>query len=397
MPTLPKVIPSKSTNLSLTTPTVFASYRIADFPRAGLRFHPWKITKTNAVLLNAYDLISNPRTYKYTSAIRERGSSLGEYIEFNGPVVLDSGAFNFLQHQEISINARDVLDIALELRANACVVLDHPFQPHASAPDITARLNRTLKNTQIMVERLEKSKNVPSGFQLIPVLHGHDNKTLIKALRGIRSILGHDPTIVGIGSLAPLAQNGSKRVVVDIIHTVRELLPSAHIHCFSMGSALLMLLAFYSGADSVDSQTWVMSAAFKQVQLPGFYLTTLSKREAEANPKYNSIRRRFARHLVHLCQTEKFTVRDWDTGHIWKIAEERDSLRYMNYLMDANGVNNVHRRACHNLYSFNFEAERVKKLLLKPPSTLEDFISSRLHSTQYKKVFDYALDLRNGR
>jgi hypothetical protein len=376
----------------LSTPAVLASYRIADFPRAGLRFHPWRITRTVAVLTNAYDLIANPRTCRYAAEIRERGCSLGEYIEFSGPVMLDSGAFNFLQHQEISITPSAVLDVALQTRANVCVVLDHPFPPNAAADEVSARLQRTRENTRAMVKRLEKAKDVPSGFRLMPVLHGHDEKTLAKSLRNVRLVFGHDPEIVGIGSLAPLAQNGNKRTVVDIISTVRQMLPDAHIHCFSMGSALLMLLAFYCGADTVDSQTWIMSAAFKYVQLPGFYMTRFSQREAEVNPGYKLLRRRFAQHLVHLCETESFAVQNWDTGETWPIPSESAALEYLDFLMDRKGVNNIHRRACHNLYTFNFEARCVKQLMAGPRQKLEKFIQSRLHSTLYKRVFDYAME-----
>ena len=35
----------------IETPALFASYRIRDFPRAGLRCHPWKMTHTQAILL----------------------------------------------------------------------------------------------------------------------------------------------------------------------------------------------------------------------------------------------------------------------------------------------------------------------------------------------------------
>ena len=37
--------------LDIETPALFASYRIGDFPRAGLLCHPWKITSTQAVLV----------------------------------------------------------------------------------------------------------------------------------------------------------------------------------------------------------------------------------------------------------------------------------------------------------------------------------------------------------
>ena len=41
--------------------------------------------------------------------------------------MLDSGAFNFMQHAEISITPLDVLSIGIELGADMSVVLDHPF------------------------------------------------------------------------------------------------------------------------------------------------------------------------------------------------------------------------------------------------------------------------------
>jgi len=381
---------SIASTLGIKPPVVFASYRIADFPRAGLRSHPWMITKTQAVLLNAYDLIGNSRTRLAAAELKKRKCSLAEYIEFTGPVMLDSGAFNFLLHQEISIKPSDVLDMAVQTKANICVVLDHPFPPTSSAQEIAIRLKRTNDNTRTMVKRLERLPKVPKNFELMPVLHGHDEKTLKKALRGIKSTIGGDPTIVGIGSLAPLAQNGNKRTVVDIIGIVRSLLPEAHIHCFSMGSPLLMLLAFYCGADSVDSQTWIMSAAFKQVQLPGFYMTRLSEREAQNNPKYAKLRKRFADHLLGLCQREKFAVKNWDTGHLWPIDNRREALKYLDFLMDRDGVNNIHRRACHNLYSMNFEAERVRWVKTHGQSVFEDFVQSRLHSTLYKQVFEHA-------
>ena len=87
----------------LETPNLFASYRIRDYPRAGLRCHPWKMTDTQAILLNAFDLLANRRTHKFTEEIRNMKGKLHEYVEFDGPLMLDSGAFNFLQHAEISI------------------------------------------------------------------------------------------------------------------------------------------------------------------------------------------------------------------------------------------------------------------------------------------------------
>ena len=376
----------------LELPNLFASYRIGDYPRAGLLCHPWEMTDTQAILLNAFDLLANKRTRMFTSEIRKAEGKLHEYIGFDGPLMLDSGAFNFQKHDEISINPLDVLSIGIELGVDMSVVLDHPFLPNSERTEIDARWTNTIENTRSMFEKLECwGGNLPDNFQLMPVLHGHDTERLERAFDDIVEIWGQEPTIVGIGSLAPLARNGSKHTVIDTICTVRRLLPNAHIHCFSLGSALLMLFAFYCGADTVDSQTWIMSAAFKQVQLPGFHLTRFSRRESKKDPiKYKQTRRAFARHLLRLIQEEGFAVKNWGTGKKRSISNEKDALAYIDYLEDRGGKNHIHRRACHNLYTFNFEANRVRQE--KKADTLETFIDSRMKNTVYRKAFEYATE-----
>ena len=376
----------------IKTPALFASYRIRDFPRAGLRFHPWKMTNTQAILLNAFDLLANKRTRKFTSQIQAATGKFHEYIEFDGPLMLDSGAFNFQQHAEISINPLDVLSIGVELGADVSVVLDHPFLPTSDHEERKLRWSNTVENTRSMCEALKCwNGNLPKNFWLMPVLHGYDKETLERSLNDILKIWGHEPDIVGVGSLAPLARNGSKRKVIDVILTARRLLPDAHIHCFSLGSALLMLFAFYCGADTVDSQTWIMSAAFKQVQLPGFHLTRFSPRENAKDPaKYQQSRFAFAQRLLQLIEEEDFAVKDWDNGTTWLIRDEGDAFSYLDYLEDREGKNHVHRRACHNLYAFNFEASRVRQE--KDADRLETFIRSRMKNTIYRRVFEYAVE-----
>jgi queuine/archaeosine tRNA-ribosyltransferase len=372
----------------LQTPSLLAGYRIRDYPQAGLRYHPWAVTNTNALLLNAFDLIANRRTKMFTSKIRECPGRLHEYVEFRGPIILDSGAFNFMREPNISISPIDIVRLGAELKADLIVALDHPFMPNATAQEIKSRLATTLENTRLMVQCVRAS-SLP--MQILPVLHGHNIETLKRSLDGVVAILGEEPKMVGLGSLAPLALNGSKRLAVDIIIAVRQMLPSSYIHCFSMGSALLMLFAFYCGADTVDSQSWIKTAAFKQAQLPGFYQTRLSRSEAERDPiKYERKQREFAGHLLRLTQDEGYAVREWDTGVAWPIGQESDALKYVRYLEDEEGLNHIHRRACHNLSAFNFEVECVRKKM--ETGTVETFIQTRVRSTLYLRVFEHAVD-----
>lgn len=380
---------------ALNTPALVVSYRIGDYPRAGLRNYPWEMSETKALLLNAFDLLANKRTKIFAQHIQEYEGKIHEYVKFNGPIILDSGAFNFLQHQEISITPFDVLNIGLETDTDVLVVLDHPFPPNATSEEILSRLARTQSNTQTMFNALAMyNGKVRDGFKLMPVLHGHDIETLKRSLDNIVSVIGDEPDIVGIGSLAPLAKNGNTRKAVDVILYVRQMLPNAHIHVFSMGSALLMLFAFYCGADTVDSQTWIMTAAFKQVQLPGFHQTRFSKREAEAYPtKYQQTRNAFVQQLLKLIKEEAFIVRDWDTGDRWYISNENEALAYLAYLEDNEGINHIHRRACHNLYSLNFEADRMCQII--QAGEVEAFIQGRMKSTIYRQAFEYAVSKKS--
>ena len=221
------------------------------------------------------------------------------------------------------------------------------------------------------------------------MIRGPSNGLLIRVIE----IWGEEPRIIGIGSLAPLALNGSKRTVIDVISTFRQLLPNAHIHCFSLGSALLMLFAFYCGANTVDSQSWIISAAFKNVQLPGFPWTRFSSREKEKDPaKYERKRNAFADRLLELIKEEEFAIKDWNKEESWKIGDKNEALSYLDYLEDRDGINHIHRRACHNLYAFNFEAKRVREEKKKGTKALETFIESRMKSSVYQKTFVYATE-----
>ena len=381
----------------LETPNLFASYRIGDYPHAGLLHPPWEMTGTQAVLVNAFDLLANHRTRRFTSDIRNSEGMLREYIHFDGPLMLDSGGFNFQKKDKISIASLDVLNIGIEFAVDVSVVLDHPFLPTSKPEEQQTRWGNTVTNTEEMFKKTKcLDRNLPDYFRLMPVLHGYDPETLKQSLDRIVKIWGENPPIVGIGSLAPLALNGSKRTVIEIISTVRQLLPTSHIHCFSLGSALLMLFAFYCGADTVDSQSWIISAAFKNVQLPGFPWTRFSSRERDKDPdKYEEKRNAFADRLLELIDQEGFAVKDWDEEKDWEICNKDDALSYLDYLEHQDGEQHIHRRACHNLYAFNFEAKRVREEKKKGIRALETFIKERMKSPVYKNTFAYAIEKVN--
>src|ERR1700682_5400445 len=221
---------------NLRPPVLFAGYRMGDMPTSGLRAFPWDITETEALLINAYDF-TKPKYH----AVIQNGWHPARDLNFSGkPILIDSGAYYFLKNKNLGVSPSEILNIEIRSKAHVGVILDHPFTPEAR--DKSRRIARTLKNTAAMLKASEERR---STFDLMPVLHGHSREALQGCLRRLRRISkkhgNEELTRVGIGSVAPFAQRGDARRATQIIATVRELLPAAHIHCFSMGSPLLIL------------------------------------------------------------------------------------------------------------------------------------------------------------
>lgn len=374
---------------SLKVPLFFASYRLSDYPTSGLKCLPWKLTKTEAVLINAYDFTS--RKHK---AWLNNGWCLDGYLKLGKhPVLIDSGAYYFLKDNAVGVSPADVLQIQLKSQAHVGVVLDHPFPPEAK--DKAKRINTTIANTETMVRALSRTN---TSLGMMAAIHGHTRRDVTKCIQRLRRledkydfpVLDH----VGIGSLAPLAQRGRAQTAIEIIHHVRKELPKSQIHCFSMGSALLMLMAFYAGADSVDSQSWIISAGFKLAQLPGHYVVRMGMREYRSPQHFSGAMRRFGNRMQLLADQEGFRVKNWATGariDLDRAGERRD---YVNSLVDLITNEHVHNRACHNLWVYNSEVRSYRNAQRR--GTLDDFISNRLRGTRYKDAFAYARDLRRG-
>lgn len=367
----------------LRVPALFASYRLGDCPGAGLRFLPWDITETEALLINAYDL----KRPKFQSLLND-GWNPATHLRFpNKPILIDSGAYYFRRHENIVATPNDILQIELQSRADVGVVLDHPFPPDVM--DKAKRIETTIKNTEAMLKALKHRRTT---MELMPVVHGHTPQAVRGCLQRIKRVLetygSGDLTRVGIGSVAPLAQHGNVHLAVDIIHTVRKQLPDAHIHCFSMGSALLMLLAFYCGADTVDSQSWILSAAFKLAQLPGHYVMRMARREYKTDDDFRQSITCFNDRLKRLADEEGFFVKDWNTGEKLDIHSKSVRRQYVQNLVDVRRNENIHNRACHNLWVYNWEVRQYRQALIE--DRLEQFVESRLANTRYKRAFEYA-------
>jgi hypothetical protein len=369
-----------------------ASYRIGDFPRAGLKLLPWKVAPCDGVLINAYDFLKNRRTLRTAHDLLSQDEPLAS-LDLPGELILDSGAYYFVRSETADIDPAQIVELAIRLKVPHVVTLDHPFPPGLSEDETLKRIATTADNTKKMDSFLS-SKGVP-GLSLVPALHGHNSAVLKESFRAQPAIMKADVKIVGVGSLALLAQKGAMREASEAILQARALLAGKHMHVFSVGSPLVMHFAFLCGADSVDSQSWMMSAAFKQAHLPGLVQTRLSIRERERDAlMYEKRRNLFELQLLKLHREENFVVKDWITGERLSLRDERDAQLYTDQLEDGRQGNRVHWRACHNLSVGTFEARRFTYELQMGSAT--DFLLSRHKNGPYWKALNEVLEKLNG-
>ncbi|MCS7272597.1 MAG: queuine tRNA-ribosyltransferase family protein [Fimbriimonadales bacterium] len=360
----------------LHPPLLFASYRLGDVTGAGLRFFPWDITGVEALLINAYDF-TRPKFRR----LLEAGWNLQAHLRSGArPVMVDSGAYYFIRKARIDITPEAVLHIQWASGADVAVVLDHPFLPEA--PDRAERIQRTLANTE---RAFAYCKEIAPTVSLMPVVHGATEEELQYCVASILRLAERYKVqlqCIGVGSLAPLARRGGGRHAVRVISTVRRLLPAdIHLHCFSMGSALNMLLAFAAGADSVDSQSWIVSAGLKLAQLPGRYVWRAAPREYPTPEAFNRALEGFVNHLWRLVNEEGFGVRHWDTGEAFPLDSMSACRAYAEMLIDPQGNAHVHWRACHNLWVYAYEARATRAAI--HADCLEAFLQRRLCGTRY--------------
>lgn len=241
--------------MKIESPFIWLTYPLKASPK------PWKHYKVEGIMLNAYDILQN------SGAVLEKLEKYGvhKFISFRGPILMDSGGFQILK-KNIKIDPTKILNLYINTKPNFGVILDHPIPPLLN--NKSKRLLQ-IKNLKLIKMAIEAHKD--SNPVLIPVVHGYDLKSVEWYLNELEKI--YDFEYVGIGSLVPSVFNSKGAVsiyeVVKMIRFMRKRFPDKWIHVFGVGSAITMHLMFYLGANSVDSSSWRVKAAYGAIQLPG--------------------------------------------------------------------------------------------------------------------------------
>jgi tRNA-guanine family transglycosylase len=241
--------------MKFEVPFLWFTQSVRGYPR------PWYFFKIDGLMLNAYEIIRNKSLVNH---IKNEG--IHKYIKFNDLITMDSGGFLFMKRGEISITPEEIMNLYEESKPNFGVILDYPLTPNLPRDIMEKRLLKTIENIKRMLE-VRRSTNP----EIIPVIHGYDVEIIKYYVKKLQEV--GEFNIYGIGSLVPSVFNtkgiGGIHNVIKIVSFVRTLLPDKILHVFGVGSSITMHLMFYIGADSIDTTSWRIKAAFGAIQLPG--------------------------------------------------------------------------------------------------------------------------------
>jgi tRNA-guanine family transglycosylase len=319
---------------------------------------PWKHFSLDGVMVNAYEILGKT---KANNEVRRKG--IHGYLEFQGPIMMDSGGFQFMKKEELDMDPKKVLKLYEESKPNFGVILDHPLGPNLSHEEKMDRWFNTLTNTRIMV-----ANHNAGCTELVPAVHGHKIDEIAWFLQQLDKISAFD--CLGIGSLVPsvFSTKGAGGIanVVEIVNFVRKTLPDRKIHVFGVGSTITMHLMFYAGANSVDSSGWRTKAAYGAIQLPGIGDRYITQRK---------------RHKTYrdLSESEKELLAQCECPVCKKEGLEKLKRSFTS-------------RALHNAWIFQKEVEKARELIKM--NEYESYVQEILIRSSLLSAFKFAMELK---
>lgn len=210
---------------------------------------PWHYFKVKSVMINAWEL---------------RGLKVGvrNALEFEGEIWVDSGGYQHLRRGiEVSIN--DVIKLYRKHPdAQWYMVLDYPPSPRDPPDLVLKKVEATRRNYEYMRANLR-------GLNIVPVVHYNPHlkpELLAEMYDGVES--------VAVGGLVPYVlisrgvQKRSRERALEFLVNFRES-TSAKVHVLGLGSPSVVPILELIGAETTDTVTWRLKAAYGKVVLPG--------------------------------------------------------------------------------------------------------------------------------
>ncbi len=275
-----------------------------------------------ALITNAYIF---SRSDRYREPVIEQG--LHRFLDFDGIIMTDSGAFQQSVYGEVEITNRETLEFQQRIGSDIVVPLDIPTSPGADRATAENELDVTL-------DRLREARDIAPENSAGPVQGGIYTDLRKKAAERVQS-LGFD--FCPIGAVVPLMEQYRFRDLVRVVLACKSgLSPSTAVHLFGAGHPMMFPLAVAMGCDLFDSAAYALFARDRRYLTPqgSYHLEDLadlpcscaicrnhSVQEIRTDPE---VERLLAYHNLYVTLAEISGIRQSiQEGTLWERVDDR--------------------------------------------------------------------------
>jgi len=278
-----------------------------------------------AVITNAYILWK-----RYGSRVTEEG--LHKFLNFDGVVMTDSGAYQILVYGGVEVSQAQIVDYEESIGTDIATILDIPTGWRIPKEKAQDSVSETLKRAKTFF----KLKTREDLLWVGPVQGGRHLDLVAKSAKA----MGRLPfQIHALGSPTEVMESYRYDVLVDMIMAAKMNLPlDRPMHLFGAGHPHMMALAVALGCDLFDSAAYALYAREGRYMTENGtwrvgemdYFPCQCPRCASSTPKtVRDMPKRekevfLAEHNLHVCVAElkriKQAIRD---GRLWEHVEMR--------------------------------------------------------------------------
>ncbi|MBS7656056.1 tRNA guanosine(15) transglycosylase TgtA [Candidatus Bathyarchaeota archaeon] len=279
--------------------------------------------KINAVMVNAYLLKKN-----FGSEAVSRG--VHKFINFDGIISTDSGAYQALIYGEIKASPEEMVEFQEAIKTDVAIILDVPTGYDENREKAEWTVKETLRRADLSL-KIIKEKNI----LWIGPIQGGIHLDLVSLCA--KEMSKKPFSIYALGSPTKIMEHYLFDKLIEMIMTAKMNLPlNKPLHLFGAGHPMIFALAVACGCDIFDSAAYAIFAR------KGKYLTesgTLDVNELEYfpcsckacsnyNPKEfkllskNEQEKILAEHNLWICQEEIKRIKQAIlNGRLWEFLE----------------------------------------------------------------------------
>lgn len=210
--------------------------------------------------IGAQALITNAYILKKNHLHQVVTEGLHNFLDFSGPIMTDSGAYQLMRYGEVQTNNEEILELQERINTDIGVILDTPTDSEDES-EVNKAVEKTVKRLKESEEFVQDKETLYTG-----PLQGWRYPEIFKRCLEEQKDLDYD--IHALGSIVPTMEQYNYSQLVEPLRLIKENLPEDRpIHLFGAGHPMLLPFLVAMGSDLFDS------AAYSLYAQDGRYIT----------------------------------------------------------------------------------------------------------------------------